>query len=50
MKLGGHVGCVTTTNCFDFGEDLNLNLDLTTRILKSDSSPLKDRAQKGYIA
>ena len=42
MKFGGQVGCVTMTNCFDFGEDLGL--DVTPRIL-SDSSPSRDRAQ-----
>ena len=47
MKLCGQVGCVTTTNWFDFGEDLNP--DTTIRIF-CDSSPLKDRAQKRYIA
>ena len=26
-KLGGQVGCVTTTNCFDFGVDPNPDLD-----------------------
>ena len=30
-KLGGHVGCVATTNWFDFGEDPNPDLD--TRII-----------------
>ena len=32
MKLGGHIGCVTRKNCFDFVEDLDP--DLITRILK----------------
>ena len=32
MKFCGQVGCVTRTNCFDFGEDPDL--DPTTRILK----------------
>ena len=36
MTFGGQVGCVTRANWFDFGEDL----DLTTRIFESDSSPL----------
>ena len=27
IKLGGHVVCVARTNGFDFGEDLNPNLD-----------------------
>jgi len=27
MKLGGHVGCVTRKNWFDFGEDPNPDLD-----------------------
>ena len=27
MKLGGHVGCIARTNRFDFGEDLNPDLD-----------------------
>ena len=43
MKLGGQVGCVIMTNCFDFGE--YPNSDSTTRKLLSDSSPLRDRAQ-----
>ena len=30
MKFDGQVGCVTGTNCLDFGEDP----DPTTRILK----------------
>ena len=28
MKLGGHIGCVTRKNWFNFGEDLNLDPDL----------------------
>ena len=39
MKLGGQVGCVTRTNCFDFGEDLNP--DPESRIF----SPLRDGAK-----
>ena len=27
MKLGGQVGCVTSTNWFDFGEDLKIDPD-----------------------
>ena len=27
IKLGGHVACETKTNLFDFGEDLNPDLD-----------------------
>ena len=28
MKLGGQVGCVTRTNCFDFGEDPDLDTQI----------------------
>ena len=27
MKLGGQVGCMRRTSLFDFGEDLNPDLD-----------------------
>ena len=42
-KLGGQVGCVTRTNRLDFGEDPDSEPD--TRIIKSESSPLRDRAK-----
>ena len=34
MIFTGQVGCVTRTNCFDFGEDPDPDPDPSTRILK----------------
>ena len=38
MKLGGHVGCVTRKNSFNFDADPD-------QIIFCDSSPLRDRAK-----
>ena len=46
MKFCGQVQCVTSTNCLDLGEDLDL--DLTTRFFKSDYSPSRDMAKLIY--
>ena len=46
MKCGGHVGCVTRKNCFNFGEDPNLDPDtIIFLILIRDFSPLRNVAK-----
>ena len=43
-KFGGQVGCVIRKNWFGFGNDLHPDM----QILRSDSSPLRDRAKMTY--
>ena len=43
MKFVGQVGCVTRTNCLDFGEDPDVDQEFNKN-LKSDFSTLSGRA------
>ena len=43
MKFDGQVGCVTRTNCLDFGEDPDVDQEFNKN-LKSDFSTLRGRA------
>ena len=46
MKCGGHVGCVTRKNGFNFGEDPNLDPDtIIFFILLRDFSSLRNVAK-----